>query len=154
MKFSEYLKHGPQNEIIKVKSLKDVPGLFDTWFFCIQNETIMPFVEACPLGVNGVRDTKGYVDNFDPNFITSTFVIKSIPRLIEIPTFLKEMGIKSEDFDAETFDASTHELVLLKHMGYSRWNEVKHCFLGHNLNSKSFHPCKRALLKELDILED
>jgi hypothetical protein len=148
--YVQYSRHGPGNTHINVRSMRGNERLFEAWIKSMKMESFEIFANACPIGEDGIRDTKTYVDNFDPNFVARTYVVRSVMRPLTPPESLRG---DVESFP-EKIDASPQELVLLKVMGYSRWDEVKSCTLTRkDWKPDSLSPSKRFLLQELGILD-
>jgi hypothetical protein len=119
-----YESYDPQaREKIVVQPLSEVPGLFEAWIQSLAEHSFLPFVLACGYGADGKAVTRPYVNHFDPEYVARTFVLRPCWKASILPELLKD-EFSEEDFPDQV-DSSDTEILLLKKMGYTRWNEVK-----------------------------
>ncbi|HMP32277.1 MAG TPA: hypothetical protein PKD85_21900, partial [Saprospiraceae bacterium] len=107
---------------------------------CYQDNSVESFVNYVPKQ-NDISLTRWYIDHIDPEFVSREFVCKEIIKL---------------HADGSTTEISQMELVSLKMMGYTRWNEVCTCFNKYLATNpdiiNSFSVVKKYLLRELGVL--
>lgn len=152
MAYVIYESHDPQSpETILVRSLSEVPGLFEAWIQSLSEGSFMPFLLACPFGPDKRAVTQPFVNHFDPDYVVRTFVLKACWKPSMLPELLKD-EFNEEDFP-DKVDTSDTELLLLKKMGYTRWNEVKYCMQGQKFEEGSLTTTKRHMLEhELGLI--
>ena len=124
-------------------------NVWDAAKACLENKSFENFVnqeEGGPIGTPNLY--------FWPSEIAEAFILKPNYVKTTIPDSMRENYTPEEiEILQGTIDSTTLQLVLLKAMGYTRWNEIRDLNAVRILNIEGMDRCKIFFLKEVGVLE-